>query len=174
MTPSGPVAVYRDRSVDEIRDIYLTRHIDGEWQAGQAVGDDGWEIPGCPVNGPVIQANGSQLAVAWFSGSDGLPRVQVAWSDDAGESISAPVDVATGGLLGHVGGALLPSGDMAVSWLSSAEDGTTELIAEATGVAAFSVPQVALLGEDLLLAWTDASGEHSLVRTALVPLQFLD
>jgi hypothetical protein len=25
MTPSGPVAVYRDRSVDEIRDIYLTR-----------------------------------------------------------------------------------------------------------------------------------------------------
>jgi hypothetical protein len=84
---------------------------------------------------------------------------------------------------------------MAVSWLSSAEDGTTELhlrrvspsgaagpdkliaeatIAEATGVAAFSVPQVALLGEDLLLAWTDASGEHSLVRTALVPLQFLD
>jgi hypothetical protein len=79
---------------------------------------------------------------------------------------------------------------MAVSWLSSAEGGTAELhvrrvsssgaagpdqvIAEAKGVAAFSVPQVLLIGEYLLLAWTDASGQDSLVKTALVPLQFLE
>lgn len=190
ITPEGPVAVYRDRSVDEIRDIYLTRYINGEWQAGRPVGDDGWDIPGCPVNGPVVQANGSQLSVAWFSGSDGLSKVQVVWSDDAGATTSSPLEVVTGGLLGHVGGALLPSGDMVISWLSTAEGGSANLhlrrvtpsgetgpakiIAEATGVAAFSVPQVALVGEDLLLVWTDASGEDSLVKTALVPLQFLE
>ena len=190
LTSVGPVAVYRDRTVDEIRDIYLTRFVDGAWQPGKPVGADSWEIPGCPVNGPVIQAQGSNLAVAWFSAGNEQPKVQVAWSNDAGETMSAPIAVADGRLFGHVGAAMLPSGDMAVSWLSSAEGGTAELhvrrvsssgaagpdqvIAEATGVAAFSVPQVLRVGENLLLAWTVASGQDSLVKTALVPLQFLE
>ena len=189
ITSQGPVAVYRDRTVGEIRDIYLTRFVEGEWQFGERVGDDNWEIQGCPVNGPVIQANDSRLAVVWFSVGNGEPEVQVAWSNDAGEHMSAPVQVAAGGLLGHVGGALLPSGDMAVSWLSSAQGGSAELhlrrvapsgesgpdhvIAEATGVTPFSVPQVVLVGENLLLAWTDSVSAESLVQTALVPLQLL-
>ncbi len=190
LTSLGPVAGYRDRTVDETRDIYLTRFVNGGWQAGKPVGDDNWEIPGCPVNGPVVQANGSQLAVAWFSAGNQQPKVQVAWSNDAGETLSAPVAVADGKLLGHVGAALLPSGDMAVTWLgnagggsaelhlrrvsSSVEPGPDQVIAEAAGVAPFSVPQVVLVGESLLLAWTDTSGEDSLVKTALVPLQFLE
>ncbi|MCH8335229.1 MAG: exo-alpha-sialidase [Proteobacteria bacterium] len=190
LTSHGPVAVYRDRTIDETRDIYLTRFVDGKWQSGTPLGDDNWKIPGCPVNGPVIQANGSQLAVAWFSAGNQQPRVQVAWSDDAGETLSDPVPVADGRLLGQVGAALLPSGDMAVTWLgnvgggsaelhlrrvsSSGEAGPDQVIAEAAGVAPFSVPQVVLVGESLLLAWTDTSGEDSLVKTALIPLQFLE
>ena len=190
LTSQGPVAVYRDRTVDEIRDIHLTRFVDGAWQPGDPVGDDGWEIPGCPVNGPVIQANGAEIAVAWFSADNGQPKVQVAWSKDAGRTLSDPVAVAAGGLMGHVGAAILPSGDMAVTWLSNAGGGTAELhvrrvaaagesgpdqvLGEATGIASFSVPQVVLIGDSLLLAWTDTSEEDSLVRTALVPLQFLD
>jgi len=190
LTSQGPVAVYRNRTVDEIRDIYLTRYVDEAWQDGKPLGADNWEIPGCPVNGPVIQAKGSQIAVAWFSAGNQQPKVQVAWSNDAGATLSEPVRVADGGLHGHVGAAMLPSGDMAVTWLSSAGGGTAELhlrrvsssgeagpdqvIAEATGVAPFSVPQVLLVGENLLLAWTDTSAEDSRVKTALVPLQFLE
>jgi hypothetical protein len=190
ITSQGPVAVYRDRTVEEIRDIYLTRFADGEWQAGRPVGADRWEIPGCPVNGPVIQAHDSRIAVAWFSAGNEKPKVQVAWSNDAGKNMSAPVPVAAGGLFGHVGAAMLPSGDMAVTWLSSADGGTAELhlrrvsssgeagpdrvITEASGVASFSVPQVLRVGESLVLAWTDTSGEESLVRAALVPVQFLN
>jgi hypothetical protein len=189
MTSRGPVAVYRNRTVDEIRDIYLTRYVDGAWQAGKPVGDDAWEIPGCPVNGPVIQAKDSQIAVAWFSAGNQRPKVQVAWSNDAGENMSDPIVIADGGLFGHVGAAMLPSGDMAVAWLSNAggtaqlhlrrvsssgEAGPDQVIAEATGVAAFSVPQILLVENKLLLAWTDASGEDSLVKTALVPVRFLN
>ena len=190
ITSQGPVAVYRDRTVGEVRDIYLTRFADENWQPGQPVGTDRWKIPGCPVNGPVIQAHGSEIAVAWFSAGNEEPKVQVTWSNDAGKNMSAPVQVAAGGLFGHVGGAMLPSGDMAVSWLSSAEGGTAELhlrrvsssgeagqdrvIAEAAGVAPFSVPQVLWIGEGLLLAWTDTSGEDSFVKSALVPLYILD
>lgn len=190
LTSLGPVAVYRDRTVDEIRDIYLTRFVDGAWQAGRPVGVDNWEIAGCPVNGPVVQAKGSRLAVAWFSASNERPKIQVAWSDDAGDSMSDPVTVASGSILGHVGAAMLNAGDMAVTWLSSAPGGAAELhlrrvsasdepgpdrvIVAAAGVAPFSVPQVVLVGQSLLLAWTDASGEDSRVRTAVIPLQFLE
>jgi len=116
--------------------------------------------------------------------------VQVAWSNNAGQSLSDPVAVADGGLLGHVGAAMLPTGDMAVTWLSNAGGGAAELhvrrvsptgesgpdrvVAEAAGIAAFSVPQVILAGDSLLMAWTDKSADQSRVRTALVPLQFLD
>ena len=48
------------------------------------------------------------------------------------------------------------------------------VVAEAAGVAPFSVPQIVLAGDSLLLAWTDSSGEDSFVKTALVPLHFLD
>jgi len=137
----------------------------------------------------VIQANGNNLAVAWFSGDNGQPKVQVAWSGDAGQTMKEPVRVADGDLYGHVGGAMLPTGEMAVTWLGTAGAGTAALhlrrvsstgesgpdtvIAEAVGVAAFSVPQVLLVGESLLLAWTDTSGEKSQVKSALVPLQVL-
>jgi hypothetical protein len=190
LTSRGAVAVYRDRTVEEHRDIYLTRLVEGEWQAGKPIGDDNWEIPGCPVNGPVVQANGLEIAVAWFSASNERPKVQVAWSNDAGENMLDPIAVADGRLLGHVGAAMLPSGDMVVSWLSSAEGGSAELhlrrvsssgqlgadkvFAEATGVAPFSVPQILHVGDGLLLAWTDTSGDESLVKTARVPLQFLN
>lgn len=189
VTSRGPVAVYRDRTPEEIRDIYLTRSVEGEWQAGKPVGVDNFEIPGCPVNGPVIQANGDDLAVAWFSGDNEQPKVQVAWSGDAGQTMTNPVRVADGDLYGHVGGAMLPTGDMAVTWLGTAgagraalhirrvssngELGPDTVIAEAAGVAAFSVPQVVLVGESLLLAWTDTSGDESQVRSAIVPLQVL-
>lgn len=189
LTSDGPVAVYRDRTVNEIRDIYISRFEDGAWQSGNAVSDDNWEIPGCPVNGPVIQAKGEQVAVAWFSAAGDKPRVQVAWSNDSGRTLSAPVAVADGSLKGHVGAAMLPDGDMVVSWLGSAEGGTTDLhirrvtsagpsgpdrvVAEASGLAAFSVPQILFVDGALLLAWTDAANDDSRVKTALVPLKFL-
>jgi hypothetical protein len=89
---SGPIAVYRDRSVDEIRDIFVARRIDGHWQAGVPVADDNWRIDGCPVNGPSITAHGERVAVAWFTAAV-EPLVRVAVSTDSGASFSAPVEV---------------------------------------------------------------------------------
>jgi len=57
---------------------------------------------------------------------------------------------------------------------STGESGPDQVIVEAAGVAAFSVPQIALVNEKLLLAWTDTSGDVSQVKSALVPVQILD
>ena len=46
IAPAGPIAVYRNRSEDEIRDVHVTRMIDGKWEAGRPVAHDGWKIAG--------------------------------------------------------------------------------------------------------------------------------
>ena len=69
LTDAGPVVVYRDRSIDEMRDIGVSRFVDGRWQKGRLVSVDDWQIDGCPVNGPAIDADGDATAVAWFTAS---------------------------------------------------------------------------------------------------------
>ncbi|MFC4670617.1 exo-alpha-sialidase [Seohaeicola nanhaiensis] len=61
------VAVYRDRTADEIRDISAVRQADGEWTEPATIHNDGWEIAGCPVNGPAIDTMGDRISVVWFT-----------------------------------------------------------------------------------------------------------
>ncbi len=95
MTPSGPIVVYRDRSESEIRDIYIVRYSNGKWTEPRAIHNDNWQIAGCPVNGPAVSAKNNQVAVSWFTAKDDTPKVQLAVSDDNGDSFSAPVLVAS-------------------------------------------------------------------------------
>jgi len=59
MTSAGPVVVYRDRTEEEVRDISIVRRDGGGWTRPEPVYEDGWVVPGCPVNGPAI-ASGNQ------------------------------------------------------------------------------------------------------------------
>ena len=185
LAASGPIAVYRDRTADEIRDIYVTRHVDGQWQTGNPVASDNWEIAGCPVNGPSIAAQGSQVAIAWFNAATD-PVVQIAISDDSGEHFSAPVDVIRTDTLGRVAVVTLDGGDAAVSWLQSTDsggvinvrrisaDGTLGPIHIVTGTAAaFSVPQMVRLGNDLVFAWTESVDKVRRVVSARIDYRSL-
>src|SRR5690606_15013816 len=96
MTADGPVVVYRDRSPGEIRDIYVTRLRNGAWSEGEPVHQDGWEIAGCPVNGPAVAAFGTRVAVAWFAAPGDVARAKVAFSDDGGRTWGPPVVVDDG------------------------------------------------------------------------------
>src|SRR5918997_1373150 len=84
MTADGPVAAYRDRSDEEVRDVHLVRRQPGGWGAPRAVHEDRWQVKACPVNGPQLAAEGRRVALAWFTGEGDRPRVQVALSSDAG------------------------------------------------------------------------------------------
>jgi len=184
---SGPVAVYRDRSTAEIRDIYVTRFTDGQWQPGNPVASDNWEIPGCPVNGPSIIADGDFVAVAWFTGSGGRPVVKLGVSSDSAETFGEPIEVADGRVLGRVGLVHLGKGAVAVSWLQSGADGSNDVMARkyavdgspgpvhtvATGAGSFSVPQIALAGEDLIFVWTETDEFENSVHSARVAAKAL-
>ncbi len=91
------VAVYRDRSPEEIRDIWTVRRTPDGWQEPTRLAYDDWQIPGCPVNGPAIAAADDRAAVAWFSLREGNPEVKVAFTHDAGVSFSEPILLDRGG-----------------------------------------------------------------------------
>ena len=182
---SGPVAIYRDRTEDEIRDIYVARQLDGTWQPGIAVSNDGWEISGCPVNGPVIEANGKLVVAAWFTAADDKPAVKVSVSKNSGRSFSVPLSVAGKNVLGHVSLALIDDQAYAVSWMESGKnedyviqlraftvDGQTARVQTIgrTSVAR-NVPQMALVDDKLILAWTDTMEDLSKVVSVKVQIR---
>lgn len=126
-TDRGPVAVYRDRTEDEVRDIALVRREGEGWTDPRPVSRDGWVMPGCPVNGPAVDAAGSEVVVAWFTAAGDVPRVLVAFSDDAGDTFGEPIAVAGGegggtgaDVLGRVDVVRTAPGEAAVSWIEVA------------------------------------------------------
>lgn len=102
-TARGPLVVYRDRSEGEIRDIRAVAHTGGAdgdaWSAPRPVAEDGWNISGCPVNGPAVAARGDSVVVAWFTAADRRPRVQAAFSSDGGVSFGPAAEIDAAGML---------------------------------------------------------------------------
>lgn len=190
ITDAGAIAVYRNRTEDETRDIYVAQLIENEWQPGHPVADDGWTISGCPINGPVVSADGNRVAVAWFTAADDRPRVRVARSQDSGASFSTPVDVVGDESFGRVGIALLPDDRLAISWLCKAPGekaavclrslsstdqlGPVHVLSGNKNASSFSVPQLARSGEMLVAAWTVDANGGSFISSGQVPIASLD
>ena len=75
MTSDGPIVAYRNRTEDEVRDIFLSRLESGKWTEPKAVHADGWKIPACPVNGPMLSARGRNVVLAWFTAALSLIHI---------------------------------------------------------------------------------------------------
>ena len=180
VTSEGPIAVYRDRSQTEVRDIHVVRQVNGSWTKPQAVVADNWQINGCPVNGPAIAADGARVAVAWYSSVADTPRVKIAFSQDAGATFSQPIQVDDGESVGRVDTLLLPDGSALVCWLSGNVDGGAikvrrvradgsvgppAIIARTDISRSSGFPRMARLGDEVHFAWTEF-GKPSHVRTA--------
>lgn len=181
---SAIVAVYRDRSGSEIRDIFASRLDDEEWAAPAPVHNDGWKIAGCPVNGPSISAGPEALGVAWFTAANDEPRVQASFSEDKGVSFGEAVRIDHGSPLGRVAVAALHDGTFSIAWLEDEGDKAavrvtlldpkgTELasttVAETGNGRASGFPRIAVSGRDLIVTWTDTlDEENAVVRTARV------
>jgi hypothetical protein len=117
ITADGPVAVYRDRTDDEVRDISIVRLENGRWTAPASVHHDNWKLQACPVNGPAIAARDRNVVVAWFSAVGDAPRTFVAFSKDAGRTFAAPIRLDDGLAIGRVDVELLADGSAAASYI---------------------------------------------------------
>lgn len=180
VTSEGPIAVYRDRSPTEVRDIEVVRQSSGGWTAPQPVHADNWEINGCPVNGPSVAAEGRRVVVAWYTAANDVSRVKVAFSDDAGTTFGTPVEVDEGNAVGRVDALLLPDGSALVCWMSGTVEngairvrrirrdgslGPSSVVAETDISRSSGFPRMARLGDEVFFAWTEF-GKPSKIRMA--------
>jgi hypothetical protein len=169
MTENGPIIVYRDRSQQEVRDIYATRLVDGAWTLPQAIHNDNWQIAGCPVNGPSVAAMNKRVAVAWFNAKDDVPKIQLVLSTDSGLSFSEPIVVESPNTNGRVDTTILDSGNIIVSWMDTVGEAKIMLsrydingeLLSTTEVAGSSpsrrsgFPIIEAVGNSVYVTWTD-------------------
>jgi hypothetical protein len=184
VTSDGPIVAYRNRTTDEIRDIYIARMVGGKWTEPRAVHNDNWRIAACPVNGPALSANGRDVAIAWFTAVGNEGHVYAAFSSDAGATFGTPVRIDDVGAVGRVDVELLADGSAAVTWIEFAEQRSSFRIRRAerggarspsvavSGIAAgrsSGYPRMARRGNELLFAWVE-TGDKRRVRTATAQL----
>lgn len=184
-TARGILLAYRDRSPEEVRDVALLRYEDGTWTAPYPLAEDGWQIAGCPVNGPALAADGERVAAAWFTMANQEAAVSLAFSTDAGRTFPRRVRIDDGDPLGRVDVVLLPGGDALAVWMETDsgenatirarrvhEDGRKEAsfgIAATSADRASGFPRLERLGDEIYCAWTEPS-EPSRVRLALLTI----
>ena len=170
-TGDEALVAYRDRSEKEIRNIRLVRFDGQSWSEPSLLHDDGWQIEGCPVNGPALAARDDRVAAAWYTAPNGTPRVHVAFSDDGGRQFTEPVVVAEDTPTGRVDVVLLDDGRAAVSWLDQSDaeallqvqaarpEGSAGAPATIATLGAASrgvgMPRLVRRGSSLYAAWTD-------------------
>ncbi|MEO1580322.1 MAG: sialidase family protein [Pseudomonadota bacterium] len=179
-TTNGPVVVYRNRTPGEIRDIHISRFVDGNWTASQPVSADHWEIHGCPVNGPAITALDERVATAWYTAAYDQPAIRLALSTDSGATFPTAVTVDSARPLGRVDVAFLNPKTIAVSWLRQtgagsadivlglfAEDGralSQRVVAQTSPLRQSGFPQMVKYDDGLLFAWTELEGRKTRVQ----------
>jgi len=187
---AGALLVYRDRTAEELRDVYAARFEDGRWSAPQAVHADAWRMPGCPVNGPAVAADGTRAAVGWFTAAGERPQVLLGWSADGGRSFGPPQRIDGGHPVGRVevvlerdaalvlwleqrggttpaGGAGAATGadlDVRRAW-PDGKLGQPQVLATTAAARASGFPRAVRAGDATYLAWTDvAAGGARQVR----------
>lgn len=181
MTSQGPMVVYRDRSDKEIRDIYFSIYKNENWSVPKVVNNDNWYIPGCPVNGPAIASSNSLTAISWYTVSNQLQKVKMAFLASSGE-FSEPIDLNYVNPLGRVDIEILNADQAVVSWMDNSNERSKIMlqVVDRSGQksAAFTVsdvseerssgfPRMILKDDYLYITWTEV-GTQLKVKSAKI------
>ena len=188
VTTAGPIAVYRNRTDDEIRDIYVSRFEKGAWTAGAPVHNDGWMIHACPINGPSVAAHGNDVAVGWFTAKNDQGQAWISFSKDGGHTFGQAVRLDDAASLGKVNVVMLDDGSAVAAYMefanqraqfrarridASGAKSAALTIAGAAGTGRVGgVPRMTRAGNELVFAWVDTpeSGGIGGVKTAAAAL----
>jgi hypothetical protein len=122
------------------------------------------------------------MAVVWFTAPDDKAQVYAVLSSDAGATFGKKVRIDEGKPLGRVDVVSRSSGGAVVSWVERGAKGNELRIREVaangtaaapvnvsatSGVGSGAFPRMVRSGDDIVIAWTDAS-HPAQVRTAIV------
>lgn len=182
VTADGPLVAFRNRGDDETRDIFVSRLNGGAWSAPAAAHADGWRIDACPVNGPALDAAGTDVALAWFTGAGNENHAYAAFSSDAGRSFGTPVRLDDNRTLGRVGIARLGDGSAIAMWMEPVTGGAelrvrrvtkegqrsaAKVVTPMSAARSSGYPRIVRQGARLVFAWTSVAADGTTqVQTA--------
>jgi hypothetical protein len=186
-TTNGFITAYRNRTSEEIRDIYVSRYINGKWSDPLLVSNDQWEIAACPVNGPSLASKDNTVAVVWYTGANDREQVKLAISNDEGSSFDQPIIIDNGSPLGRVDIEIFSNGNMLVSWMerNTQDRSKANFMAKLVSrngkiISEFSIssmqssrrsgfPQISSYNNKIIAAWTDIREESgTTIKTAIL------
>ena len=182
-TDRGLIAAYRNRSSDEIRDLYVARYEKGIWDTPNVIHEDGWQIAACPVNGPQLAFHSGVTSALWFTGAENTALVKLAFSDDYGRNFSDPILLSENEPLGRVDIVMHDEHSAWVSYVERHKDGARLRIKqimrngdisqslildnmEASRRSGF--PQLTAFEDGLIVAWTELGERASTIRTSYI------
>ncbi len=180
ITNNKTLVAYRDRSIDEIRDISFIQKTNGNWSSSSTVHQDHWKIAGCPVNGPSLYSNKNNTAIAWYTQADSTAQVNVAFYDNHNSTFKSPIRIDDGNPIGRVGIVLLENTAL-VSWLEQVGEGAeiklaqisqknkkekTVTISPSSNSRKSGFPQIEKTKDKIIFAWTHLDGSNSTIKTA--------
>lgn len=175
----GPVLVYRNRAEGEIRDNYFSIFNGDSWSEGKPIHNDVWEIAGCPVNGPAIDAIGENIVSAWYTQALSKPRVIAAILDKEEGKFKNIIKVADEKVLGRVDIKYLNDEKFMVTYMTEAPgnkgvikgniyDNDLTLLQELElGVTVANrssgFPRTVRAGDDVLVIYTEIGSKYNLI-----------
>ncbi|MFK8009341.1 MAG: sialidase family protein [Saprospiraceae bacterium] len=180
VTPEKTLIAYRDRSVDEIRDISFVQKVNNSWASPSLVHADNWKIVGCPVNGPALANYKNDIAIAWFTNADEKSKVNISFYNNETTNFEKPIRIDEGNPLGRVGIELFENFAI-VSWLEQVgENAEIKLaqispnpeeikkitLAKSSTSRRSGFPQIEKTEDKIIFAWTVSDGKKSTIETA--------
>ena len=179
VTADGLIAVYRDRSDEEVRDMSYVMYANNKWSEPKILFADNWKINGCPVNGPSVSTSGTEVVVGWFSAAENEPKVQVIFSQNNGESFGTPIRLDQGKAIGRVKTTFINSDMAFVSWMegnqivgamvNQNEISERYVLANSSVQRSSGFPQLAKWNDQVVLAWTDP--ELNQIKTGFINIK---
>ena len=176
------IAAWRDRTDEEVRDIWMAETRKGTWTVPSGMHADNWKVAGCPVNGPVLAAREGTVFGAWYSEGAGTPQVLAGLVGGAG--ISEPVVIGEGTVVGRPAIAPIGEDSVLVGWLErvvndALADGETASsgrfmvrlmdkqarlgapfeVGRMDSSRASGIPRLVANGDAVLAVWTDVQGQ---------------
>ncbi len=180
--PDDTVLVaYRGHTSSDVRDHHVATFSNLTWSQPRPLHPDGWQIAGCPVNGPAADARGRTTAIAWFTAAEGVARVQARFSRDGGTHFETVSRIDLGNPVGRVDLVMQSDASALVTWLEAKSDkavagiyvrriwpdGTVSmatLLAEASQSRASGFPRLALRIDGTAVLTYTRAGEPNHLR----------
>ena len=177
-----PWSLYRNRTEEEVRDMYYSKLVEGQWSEPEVLHADNWLINACPVNGPEVSTYNKTLAVVWYTGADGEHKTKMKISHDEGNSFGDVILVDSPMSFGRVD-VQMDSANVYVTYLTKKDASAAimlkvydhsgvlqlnEILAVVSPGRGTGFPRMALWYENLIITWTDV--EQHTIKVLEYPL----